>query len=455
MTVNLYTFQEFEKSSNKIDFILESINSHKETSLFKTAVVADLYDRQLNTTINSFIQTVYNAKGIKVQNAAASNAKIASNFFHRLNTQRCMYSLGNGVSFIEGKETGDDKTKERLGKHFDHDIQDAAYKSLIHGVVFCFWNVDRLYNFPITEFVPYWDELDGTLKAGVRFWRLSPDYPLTVVLYEEDGYTKYQAETNADSTLRKVEPKKPYIEKVKKVPADSTEEVIGVENYSSLPIVPMWGSKNKQSTLIGLQGAIDSYDIIRSGFANDLNDCAEIYWLVENANGMSDADLAEFLDRLVFNHIANIDSIAGSKVTPYTQEVPHEARSTYLQQIRAEIYESFGALDVHAVAAGATNDHIDAAYQPMDEEASDFEFQVSECIRQILSLMGIDDSPVYKRKRISNEKEQVEMVLMESQYLDTQTILQKLPNISPSEVQAIIERTQNEDLERIDTEVVI
>lgn len=452
MKSSLYTFQEFEKATNKVEFILASINNHMGSEIYKTALLADLYDKQMNTTINQFIQTVYNAKGIKVENAAASNAKIASNFFHRLNTQRCMYSLGNGVSFIEGKETGDDATKEKLGKHFDHDIQDAAYKSLIHGVVFCFWNVDRLYNFPVTEFVPYWDEFDGALMAGARFWRLSPDYPLTVVVYEQDGYTKYQAETNSDSSLREVAPKRAYIEHVKKVPADANEEVVGVENYSSLPIVPMWGSKNKQSTLIGLQGAIDSYDIIRSGFANDLTDCAQIYWLVENAGGMDETDLAEFLDRLVFNHIANIDGSAGSKATPYTQEIPYEARNAYLEQIRNEIYESFGALDVHTVAAGATNDHIDAAYQPMDEEAQDFEFQVAECIRQILALIGIDDSPVFKRNRISNQREQVEMVLMEAQYLDTQTILQKLPNISPDEVQAIIERTESEDMERITSE---
>lgn len=450
MKSQLYTFQEFEKAPNKVEFILDSINRHKSSPMYETAVLADLYDKQMNYTINSFIQTVYNAKGIKVENAAASNAKIASNFFHRLNTQRCMYSLGNGVSFIEGKETGDDTTKERLGKHFDHDIQLAAYKSLIHGVVFCFWNLDRLYNFPITEFVPYWDELDGTLKAGARFWRLSEDYPLTVVLYEQDGYTKYQSDGSSDNTLTEIVSKRPYIEKVKKVPADVNEEVIGVENYSSLPIIPMWGSKNKQSTLIGMQGAIDSYDIIRSGFANDLTDCAQIYWLIENAGGMDEDDLAEFLDKLVFNHIANIDTSAGSKVQPYTQEIPHEARTKYLEQIRNEIYESFGALDVHTVSAGATNDHIDAAYQPMDEEASDFEFQVADCIRQILALIGIDDSPVFKRNRISNQREQVEMVVMEAQWLDTQTILQKLPNISPDEIPAIIERLDNDEFQRID-----
>ena len=445
----LYTFQEFEKADSKADFIWKAIQSHKQSDLYQTAKIADTYDRQQNQTINEYVATLFDLLGNKVVNYTASNAKIASNFFHRLNTQRCMYSLGNGVSFIEGAETGEDETKDALGKHFDHDIQDAAYKALIHGVCFCFWNVDRLYNFPVTEFVPLWDEYEGTLKAGIRFWQLGANYPLSAVLYEVDGFTKYQADRDSRSMLKEIEPKRAYMETVVKAPADDHEELIGVENYSSLPIVPLWGSKLHQSTLIGMRESIDSYDLIQSGFANNLTDCSEIYWIIENAGGMNDKDMARFLDRLVVNHIAAVDSDDGTKVTPYRQDIPYEARKTYLDCIRNRIYEDFGALDVHTVAAGATNDHIDAAYQPMDEEAADFEFQVGDCIRQILALMGKDDSPVFKRNRISNQMEQVEMVVAEAQWLDTQTILQKLPNVSPDEVQAILDRNAAEDDQRM------
>lgn len=456
MTRNLYTYQEFMEAENRADFILRAIDRHRSSAEYKIAMDADLYDRQMNSTITTYVRTLMTLTGSKVVNYTASNSRIASNFFHRLNTQRVMYSLGNGVSFVESSadstyKDGADATKERLGKHFDHDIQDAAYKSLIHGVCFCFWNVDRLHNFPITEFVPFWDEEDGTLRAGARFWRLSPDTPLTVVLYEEDGFTKYRTVENSRNRLEEVVPKKAYIEKVRSIPADGNEEIVGTQNYSSLPIVPLWGSKLHQSTLVGLKQAIDSYDLIRSGFANDITDCAQVYWIIENAGGMTENDLAQFLDRLVFNHIAQADTLGGSKITPYSQEIPYEARQAYLNDIRAEIYESFGALDVHAVAAGSTNDHIDAAYQPMDEEASDFEFQVSECVRQILALIGIDDSPVFKRKRISNEKDQVEMLVQEAQWLDRETILRKLPNIKAEEIQGILDRSDEEDVARMGT----
>ena len=454
------TFQDFEKASragDKEKFISSAIAEHILSPVYQTARDADLYDKQRNRTINEYVRMLFTLTGTPVEDFTASNNKIPSNFFHRLNTQRCVYSLGNGVSFTntEERQNGDgtttivDTTKERLGPKFDSDLKDAGYKALIHGVTFCFWGEDRMYVFPVTQFVPLWDEKKGTLRAGIRFWRLAPDKPMVVVLYEEDGYTKYETGSDGDDVLRVVEDKKKYRTLYQTTDADDSEEVIGEENYSALPIVPFWGSSLHQSTLVGMREAIDSYDLIRSGFANDLSDCAQIYWIVKNYGGMNDADLSRFRDRLKTLHVAVVDSDDESSITPYTQEIPYQARKQYLDDLRSGIYEDFGGLDVHAVAAGATNDHIDAAYQPLDEEADDFEYQVIECVQQILALIGIEDTPIFKRNRISNQREQTEMVLSAAQYLDETTILNNLPFISPDEVQQILVRKDIEDKERM------
>lgn len=198
-----------------------------------------------------------------------------------------------------------------------------------------------------------------------------------------------------------------------------------------------------------MKEAIDAYDLIMSGFANDLSDCAQVYWIVENYGGMTDNDLRQFLDRLKLNHVANADTQAGGRVTPYTQDIPFQARQAFLDGIRERIYEDFGALDVHTVAAGATNDHIDAAYQPLEENAADFEHWVSQAIEQLLSIIGIEDSPVFRRARISNQREQVDMLVQEAEWLDRGTILRKLPNITPDEYQAIMESSEDEDMRRM------
>ena len=449
-----YTYQDLEAAQDREKFIQGAINRHKASDEYKTAEDADLYDAQRNKTINDYIRVMFTASGNPVEDFTASNNKIASNFFNRLNTQRCMYSLGNGVSFVQPNEeqTGVDEVKEQLGDDFDHEVMEAAYHALIHGVSFVFWNIDRIHCFKLTEFVPLWDEHTGMLRAGIRFWRLSKSKPMTVVLYEEDGFTEYHTEGKGTRLFMSEEGKRAYKTTVSYTPADDTVEVVGEENYGTLPIVPMWASRLKQSTLVGMRSAIDSYDLIRSGFANDLTDCSMIYWIVENAGGMSQEELSKFRDTLKLQHIANVDTAGGGSVKPYAQEIPYGARDAYLKGIREGIYEDFGALDVHTVAAGATNDHIDAAYQPMDEEAQKFEYYVAKCLKQVLALAGIDDSPIFTRNRISNQKEQVEIVTMEAQWLDQATVLRKLPNIRPDEAAAILAGVQGEDMGRFGIE---
>lgn len=450
----MLTYQDMLKEPNRNAFVRKAISIHRSSDMYKTAVTADHYDHKLNETILNYIRTIFTLSGSPVEDFTASNNKICSNFFHRLNTQRCTYLLGNGVSFSDNivdvqQEDGtiakEDTTKEFLGDRFDTDLKNLAYMALIHGVSFGFWNVDRLHVFPLTEFVPLWDEETGALRAGIRFWRIDAEKPMLAVLYEEDGYTKYKADNGLD--LIPIQEKRAYRQTVRTTEADG-EEVVGESNYSSLPVIPLWGSSLHQSTLVGMQSAIDSYDLIRSGFANDLTDCSQVYWILSNAGGMDDADLARFRDRLKINHIAVADT-DNSAVTPYSQDIPFSARQAYLDSIRAGLYEDFGGLDVHTIAAGATNDHIDAAYQPLDEEADDFEFQIIEFIQQLLALNGISDMPVFKRNRISNQMEQVQMVMLEAEYLDDETILRKLPNITIDEVTEILKRKDADEIAQL------
>ena len=446
--MGLRTFQDFEEATDRTEFVMAAITAYKGTDEYKTALDADKYDAQQNVTISDAVRKIYSVAGIEKSDHVASNTRLASNFFNRLNTQRCMYSLGNGVSFIDPFEAARGKrdvTKEKLGKHFDHVLNEAAYHALIHGNSYMFWDIDRVYEFELTEFVPLDDENDGSLRAGIRFWRLGPDKPLNAVLYEEDGYTKYR--TTKEGVLEEVQPKRAY--KLTYHYTDMGDTVsIDEENYVRLPVVRMYASRLKQSTLVGMREQIDAYDLIKSGFANDVQDCAEVYWIVENYGGMTREDLAEFLDRIKFNHVANADTQSGGRVTPYTQDIPFQARQAVLAELRSGIYEGFGGLDVHVISAGATNDHIDAAYQPLDENAADFEHWVSDAIVQLLELQGIEDVPIFRRNRISNQSEQVQMLVQEAAWLDANTIIRKLPNLSPDEAQAAIDAAEGENMER-------
>lgn len=441
----MLTYQDFLalKEYEITDFVQKVIRDHKTSAAYKNAVTADDYDAERNTTILDFAKHIFTANGTKIKDETVSNMKMTSNFFARLNTQRCTYSLGNGLTFKKAE------IKDRLGAESDKVIKDAGYYALIHGVSYLYWAYDHIHIFKATEFAPLWDETSGNLGAGVRFWQLEADKPINATLYTPDGYIEFASKDGSLSSLVPVDGAvNAYRMTVSVTPA--TGEVATAHNYSALPVVPVWGSRLKQSTLVGMRSKIDAYDIINSGFANDLQDCAQIYWLISGAGGATEQELSKFRERLLYRHIAQFDGDSVS-VTPHTQEVPYEAREKLLTRIKAQIYEDFGGLDVHTVAAGATNDHIDAAYQPMDENADDFEYQIIDAIQKLLALQNIngdDATPQFKRNRVSNQREQVEILMLEAPYLDDETILNKLPNISSEEVQDILKKKDADELNK-------
>ncbi len=453
----LKTYQDFLEATDKVKFLQTAIEEYRQSDDFKFALVVDEYYKQRNTAILESVKRLYSITGAAVPDFTATNIQMCSNFLHRLIVQRLTYSLGNGIDFAndEKKSESTDEntegtereltTKERLGFEFDTFVFKTAKEALKHGVSYGFWNNDKGHCFPMTEFMPLFDEYDGTLKAGARFWSVDWDKkPVTVVFYEEDGYTTYRTKPNRIGLdLEEIEPKRAYIQIIQHSEADG-DVVIGETNYGNLPVFPMYGNSMHTSALAGIKSMIDAYDMINSGLANSVNDCAQIYWIIGNANGMTDEETIKFRDKLKFLHIAVADT-DNSSVTPFVQEVPVNAHKECLSELKSLIYESFGALDVHTIAAGATNDHIDAAYQPMDEEADDFEFEVIQFVRQILKLIGVDDMPVFKRNRISNQMEQVQMVVMEAQWLDDETILSKLPNVTVDEVKSILEKKSLEE----------
>ena len=110
----LLTFQDFEKAVEKgetLRFLPRAIQDHLGSEVYKTAVAADAYNRQRNLTVSNYTKFIAEHSGNDLVNVTAANNRIASNFFHRFNTQRCTYSLGNGLTFndekIKDKEAGD------------------------------------------------------------------------------------------------------------------------------------------------------------------------------------------------------------------------------------------------------------------------------------------------------------------------------------------------------------
>lgn len=405
-----------ESETERIEFVRTVIASHQNSDAYKMAETAESYDRKQNKTIIEYQKLLYTITGEAVPDNFSANFKITSSFFNRFITQQTQYLLGNGVSWSQNG------TDEKLGDDFDSKLQTLGHNALVQGVGFGFWNFDHLEVFKLTEFAPLYDEEDGSLKAGVRFWQLDKTKPLRAVFYELDGYTSY---IWRDSGAEVLQEKQKYILKTRETAADGLEIYDG-ENYPSFPIVPLWGNTHHQSELVGIRESIDAYDLIKSGFANDVDDASLIYWTINNAGGMDDVDLAQFVQRMKTVKAAVVDD-DGARAESHTVEVPYASRESLLDRLRADLYEDFMALDTKNIAGGAvTATQIKAAYEPLNNKTDMFEYCVLDFISNILDLAGIEDEPTFTRSQIVNAQEEFELVLQSVDYLSDEYITDKL-----------------------------
>ena len=434
-----------ENEAAKMAFVFAAITEHKGTEPYIIALDAEQYYRGLNPRITKYEKIIYDMRGDAHVDKWTPNHKIASNFFNFAITQENQYLLGNGATFTK------DDTKAKLGNDFDTQLQDLGKKALVGGVAFGFFNLDHIDTFSLLEFVPLYDEENGALRAGIRFWQVSPDKPMRATLYEEDGYTDYIRANDKSAMLHE---KRPYKLKVRTSEADG-EEIYDGENYPSFPIVPLWGNDKKQSELVGRQGTIDALDLLNSNLINNLDEANYIYWVLTNCGGMDDIDDAKFIEQLKTTHVAHADGDSGATAEAHTIEAPYQASESAIQTIQRRLYEDFMCLDVNSLsAANKTATEIKAAYQPLDSKCDMYEYCVIEFVQKILELAGIDDKVTFTRSKVVNKSDEINTLLAAQAYLDDETIVEQVCQILgiADKTDEIIRKRRTEEQSRFEVE---
>lgn len=421
------------------NFITDAITEHKRGVLYTEAIIAYEYFRKRNVTISQYQKLLYTLSGEAVPDNYSANYKFCNAFFPIFVKQENSFLLGNGITF------NNDDTKERLGgDDFDGVMYEAGEDALWGAVSYLFFNLDHIDVFKITEFCPLIGQEDGALHAGIRFWQVDEDSPLRATLYELDGYTELIWRNGEGEVLK---PKQTYTQIVRNSVADGTEILDG-ENYPSFPIIPLWANREHQTELTGLREKIDGYDLIQSGFANDLDDASQIYWIINNAGGMDEVDLAKFMDQIKRVKAAVVED-DGASAEAHTVELPYEARQAGLADLRDSLYRDAMALDTDKITAGnVTATAINSAYENLELKCDGYEYCLTKSIKALLELIGIEDAPTYHRRKTTNQPEVTSMVLSAGQYLDDETVLKHLPFLNIDEIDEILIKKDKEESSR-------
>jgi SPP1 family phage portal protein len=329
--------------------------------------------------------------------------------------------------------------------------------ALVGGVGYGFYNLDHVEIFKATEFVPLYDEENGALMAGIRFWQVSPNKPLRATLYEIDGYTDYIWNTK-NVSAKVLNEKRAYKLKYKISQVDGLRIYDG-ENYESFPIIPMFANEYKQSRLVGLREQIDCYDLIKSGFANDVDDASQIYWTIQNAGGMDDVDLAQFVERMKTVRAAVV-SDDGARAESHTVEVPYSSREALLNRLEKDLYRDAQALDITNIANGSiTATQIKAAYEPLESLCDGLEYQVLSFIDKLLKIAQTENTATFTRSKLVNTTEEIQTIAAAATYLSEDYVTEKIMTIlgDGDRVSDVLDKMTEEESKRFnngDTSIV-
>lgn len=416
------TYQDWLEVANgseqqRLEFIKALINEHKASQAYRQAVDAENYYAGQNTTIKRYEKILFNSKGQAVPDYFSANHKVASRFFYREVMQANSTLLGNGITWKDGIGG------EALGKDFDRKIIKAGRNAMVGGTAFGFYNNNKVEIYKITEFAPLYDEEDGALKAGCRFWQIDNSKPLRATMFEMDGFTECQWDKNHTKGIVRSE-KRSYIV-VKQSTEAFGDEIFEYRNYPTFPVVPCWANELKQSELLPIKATLDCYDLINAKYANDIDDASLIYWTITNAGGMDDVDLSEFIDKMRKLHAAQTDG--DQVVQPTTVDVPYEGREALLDRLEKQLYKDSMALNTYDIANGAvTATQIEASYEPLNEKLDAFEAEISDFIARLLAVAGVEDEPTYTRSKLVNRTEEINTVVNSALYLDDQYVTEKI-----------------------------
>lgn len=422
----------------RMEFILAAINDHKGSQEYQDAVTAEEYYNGENTTIKRVQKFVYNAMGQAIPDYISANHKLANRFFYRSITQATQVLLGNGITWKQ------DST-EPLGKDFDKRIIQIARAAQTEGTCFGFWNLDHVDIFELRNFKPLYDEEDGALKAGIRFWQIDDEKPMRATMYEIDGYTEYRYEGGKGEVLQ---PKRPYILKTVTTVIDGLQIYDG-ENYPTFPVVPCYANSTKTSELNPIRATIDAYDLISSDFANDA-DANVIFWTITNAGGMDDQDLITFLNKLRKNHIGQLDD--DQDIQMHTAEIPFQGKEAILERLEKQLYKDAMALNTYDIANGAvTATQIEAAYEPLNQKLDQLESYITDFIDRLLKVAGVEDEPTYTRSIIVNRTEEINSLVSAALYLDEDYITEKIMTLygDKDKVQDVLDAKAEENTSRM------
>lgn len=121
-------------------------------------------------------------------------------------------------------------------------------------------------------------------------------------------------------------------------------------SWGKVPFIVLKNNDEMMTDLEPIKGLIDSYDKVKSGWINDIEDFQELIYVVKGYRGLSSkaqeglSELAIFMQNVKTHKVIAVDS--EGDVTTLKAEIPVDAKERFLKLTEKEIYKFADGVDM-------------------------------------------------------------------------------------------------------------
>ncbi len=401
--------------------IKDVVKQRYESETYEYMKYGEDYYRQRNTAIMERNKLVYLENIGKTSNPFGANHRLPSGHLKKIIDQKVMYLLGNGIYWADAEQT--DIVNSYFEDGFDEFLSDAGIEASRKSEAWAYAYKDngalRFTLIPSQQLTPIYDEY-GKLETMIR------EYDNVRLVYTKENTTRYERKDNKWDKISEYGHYTTYRAFNGKQVGEPIEN-----SFNEVPFIPLYNNKERVSDLYPIKHHIDTYDIISSDFANNIDDMQDAFFTLKGYAG-DITNLTEFMTQLKKIKAVPID--ADGDISVNQLQVPVEARETFLKRLEQDIYKGSMAVDLTGVSGGSiTNVVIRAMFSDLDLKCDQFENEIRKFVSKIIRFINLHDSKnleanfTLERSLVMNQQEFIETLVKTVGILSTETIRELLP----------------------------
>lgn len=362
------------------------IRKWEATDAYRHMVDGNSYYNGINTTIANLTRMYWSDKSKKMTpNPYVSQERIGFGKFHDVVSQKVSTLLNEAPDITD---FDDDAFSKKLG----FALKKAATYASCCGIGWIFVSSQLNLNvFNPAGCIAFRDDSDSSrILAFIRYWDVhslnNSEFIRYAEVYTLEGIATYVS-GDSGSNFSLAKNTEPYSYAVEK---DFLGTRIVENNIGAIPLIELDNNDSKMSDLTpSLRSKIDVIDVINSGFANNIQDFSDVYWVIKNGTSETTDAFEDFMASITKTKkmVVNGDDASSLGAEPHQFEIPTAARSTFCDRMKAEIADETGVVDPKDLTGSSiTNVAIKAVTMKLRQRVSDFEWDVYEATLKILKL---------------------------------------------------------------------